>query len=111
MTLQVIGTPLLMSKHRVQRQGSDVLHALMHHQHQLLQSHSPADIAGGQVAGCDSTNSTQEDSRAACVLDFGVITAGMEVQKTFFVSNIGELETCLILLPVGPATCNLAYYE
>lgn len=92
MTLQVVGTPLVVSKHRVQRQGSDVLHALMHHQHQLPQPQSSTDAADATRAGhaCSNIPDIVQDSRAACTLDFGVITAGMEVQKTFFVSNTGE---------------------
>lgn len=88
--LQVNGSPLLLSKHRVQRQASDVLQALMqqHGQHPQpvpsLQQQQPE--AGSD--GCRNGPS-QHNSRTACSIDFGVVPAGVEVQRTFYVSNTG----------------------
>jgi hypothetical protein len=109
-TLQVVGTPLVLSKHRVQRPASEVLHSLMHHQHQHVPALLPADgssgtqhgadltagtcssVSGGDNASCSSSgggNSSSQEGREACKLDFGIIPAGLEVQRTVFVSNTG----------------------
>lgn len=82
MSLQVVGSPLTISKHRVQRPASDVLHALLLH---------PAPGAVHSEGSGTTSSSSSQHSRPACSLDFGVVTAGLEVQKTFVISNTGPL--------------------
>jgi hypothetical protein len=130
-TLQVVGTPLVLSKHRVQRPASEVLHSLMHHQHQpvpaLLQTADPAASSSGtqyaanpttgtgssggggdsassgtsssgtSSSGTSSSGGSSQEGREACKLDFGIIPAGLEVQRTVFVSNTGvHLTACRV---------------
>lgn len=99
MTLQVVGTPLVISKQRVQRQALEVLHTLMQQQHQQLlapPSQTPAFSTAGAAAACGGMASTSssgvavsQNSKAACALDFGIISAGLPVQKSFYVTNTG----------------------
>lgn len=117
-TLQVVGSPLVLNKHRVQRQASEVLHTLMRHQQQLLKlPQAPPKSSSSRAAqgsdrgdalvvpnnaGCSDSSSVRSgssvgssdhdrDSKVSCSLDFGVVPAGMEVRQTFYASNSGAI--------------------
>lgn len=87
MQLAVVGNPLVLSKHRVQHAASEVLHSLLQqhpHQHQ----HQQPALCGASGGGSSSSSSSPQGGEA-CSLDFGIIPAGLEVQRSFFVRNTG----------------------
>jgi hypothetical protein len=47
---------------------------------------------GGMASASTSSIAVSQDSKAACALDFGIITAGLPVQKSFYVSYTGAAQ-------------------
>lgn len=128
--LRVEGSPLVLSNHRAQRAASEVLHTLLHHQHQqLLSSHraqaaqhtsvtqqidgahngsckegdSGSGGSGSSSGGCESSSGEAVGPGAAgsgsvCRVDLGVVPAGLQVQRAFFLCNTGEfIAVCTVV--------------
>jgi hypothetical protein len=85
-----------------------------HHQ-QLLEppAQTQAPETAGAAAGCGvasasssrSSVAISQDSKAACVLDFGIVAAGLQVQKSFYVSNTGVPHLWHRLIRAGHLSC------
>jgi len=120
----------VLSNHRAQRAASEVLHTLLHHQHQQLLlphraqaaqrtsvtqqidvAHNGSCVEGdggsgsgssgsggcetssGEAGGINVSTSGAAGSGAVCRVDLGVVPAGLQVQRAFYLCNTGEVIT------------------